>query len=99
MLINIDVPDLAAAIRFYESATGLRLTRRLFDGSVAEMHGAGVPVYLLEAPAGPGATASGNAARDYNRHWTPVHLDFTSGRPVPRRRNWSRGPQPRRGGS
>jgi len=76
VLINIDVPDLAAAVRFYESATGLRLTRRLFDGSVAEMHGAGVPVYLLETPAGPGATASGNAARDYGRHWTPVHLDF-----------------------
>ena len=76
MLINIDVPDLAAAIRFYESATGLRLTRRLFDGSVAEMHGAGAPVYLLEKPAGPSATASGNTTRDYSRHWTPVHLDF-----------------------
>jgi hypothetical protein len=39
ILINIDVPDLPQAIRFYELAAGLRLCRKLFDGTVAEMVG------------------------------------------------------------
>lgn len=73
LLINLDVPDLASAVRFYESATGLRLARRLFGGSVAEMSGAAVPVYLLEKAAG---TPTAGVGRDYGRHWTPLHLDF-----------------------
>jgi catechol 2,3-dioxygenase-like lactoylglutathione lyase family enzyme len=32
--VNIDVPDLEAAIEFYRSAFGLHLGRRLFEGSV-----------------------------------------------------------------
>ncbi|WP_157900258.1 VOC family protein [Rhodoferax koreense] len=76
LLINIDVPDLAAAVRFYEAATGLRLNRRLFGGSVAEMRGAAVPVYLLEKPEGSGAGPHVPQNRGYARHWTPLHLDF-----------------------
>ena len=41
-LINIDVPDLDAAIEFYQRATELRLGRRLFEGTVAELTGASV---------------------------------------------------------
>ncbi len=76
ILINIDVPDLAQAVRFYEAATGLRLGRRLFDGSVAEMLGAAAPVYLLEKPEGSGAVPQLPQRRTYARHWTPMHLDF-----------------------
>jgi uncharacterized glyoxalase superfamily protein PhnB len=76
LLVNIDVPDLAAAIEFYRDAFGLRLGRRLFEGSVAEMLGGSSPIYLLTKAAGSAASTAVPLARDYRRHWTPVHLDF-----------------------
>lgn len=77
-LINIDVPDLEEAIRFYEEGLGLRLSRKLFSGTVAEMMGASSPIYLLTKPGGSAATSNAVYARTYNRHWTPVHLDFVA---------------------
>jgi predicted enzyme related to lactoylglutathione lyase len=77
IVVNIDVDDLARGIAFYEAAFGLRLGRRLFDGSVAEMLGAPVPIYLLEKSPRSDAIPGGSAVRDYRRHWTPVHIDFT----------------------
>jgi predicted enzyme related to lactoylglutathione lyase len=76
VLINIDVDDLEAGVRFYADGLGLRQGRRLFGGSVVEMVGAPVPIYLIEKQ--PGTLPSPRAAglRDYRRHWTPVHLDF-----------------------
>src|SRR5688500_10773443 len=75
LLINLDVPDLGAAERFYTSAFGLAVGRRLGDGFL-ELLGWPAPLYLLERPAGsaiaPGAPTS---VRDYGRHWTPLHLD------------------------
>lgn len=76
VLINIDVPDLAAAIAFYEQATGLRLGRMLFDGTVGEMTGASARVFLLQKEPGSLAVPNAAPAREYRRHWTPVHLDF-----------------------
>ena len=75
-LINIDVPDLMAAIVFYQHATELRLSRMLFDGTVAELAGASARIFLLQKDAGSVAVPGGALARDYGRHWTPVHLDF-----------------------
>ncbi len=75
-LINIDVPDLHAAIAFYELALGLRLARLLFDGTVAELAGAGVPIMLLQKDAGSSPVPCAPLSRDYRRHWTPIHLDF-----------------------
>jgi predicted enzyme related to lactoylglutathione lyase len=76
IVINIDVDDLDKAIAFYTAALGLRLRRRLFEDSVAEMVGATSTIHLLSKP--PGTTAAPDAAlpREYRRHWTPVHLDF-----------------------
>jgi len=76
MLVNIDVPDLERATRFYEQALGLRVRRRLFENTVAEMEGAPLPIYLLAKDAGSAALPRSGAVRDYARHWTPVHLDF-----------------------
>ncbi len=76
LLINIDVDDLARGIGFYESALGLRLGRKLFDGSVAEMLGGTAPIYLLAKPPGSKPISRADTRRDYRRHWTPVHLDF-----------------------
>lgn len=75
VLVNIDVPDLQQGVAFYEAALPLRTTRLLFDRTVAELQGAGAPIYLLEKVAGTPATAQGSL-RCYKRHWTPVHLDF-----------------------
>jgi predicted enzyme related to lactoylglutathione lyase len=75
-LINIDVPDLEAAIEFYQRATELRLGRRLFEGTVAELTGASVRVLLLQKEPGSSPVPGVSLSRDYRRHWTPVHLDF-----------------------
>ena len=74
LLVNIDVGDLEKATRFYCGALGLRVGRR-FEGAI-ELLGSSAPVYLLEKPAGTRAF-SGGEERDYRRHWTPVHLDFS----------------------
>lgn len=72
LLVNIDVPDLAAAIAFYADAFGLTVTRRLVPDA-AELAGWPVRLFLLQQPAGSiGAAAE---RRRYERHWTPVHLD------------------------
>src|SRR5262249_5283213 len=70
--VCIDVPYLDLAVTFY-AALGLTVRRR-GDG-FAELEGAGVPVDLLVKPAGT-KPASEAGARSYERHWTPVHLDF-----------------------
>lgn len=76
MLINVDVEDLDAGIRFYEQAVGLKLRRRLFEGTVAELDGASSPIYLLQKAEGSSPSADAHQVRTYRRHWTPVHLDF-----------------------
>jgi predicted enzyme related to lactoylglutathione lyase len=83
LVVNIDVPDLEQAVAFYAQAFGLVLARRLFDGTVAEMAGAAVPIYLLQKDAGSLPSPGSAAGRDYARHWTPVHLDFVVDRIEP----------------
>jgi len=70
--INIDVPDLDAAVAFYRDAFGLVVKRRL--GSVAvELGGWSSLVCLLLKPNG--SIGAGKDRRRYDRHWTPVHFD------------------------
>jgi predicted enzyme related to lactoylglutathione lyase len=75
LYVNIDVDDVDKAVAFYTIGLGLQLSRRLFDGAVAELAGASSPIQLLQK-ASASVTAQGAARRDYARHWTPVHLDF-----------------------
>lgn len=72
--MNIDVPDLEAGTEFYCSALGLTVGRR-FDGWL-ELLGASAPIYLLPKETGTPVSPASAQARDYRRHWTPVHLDF-----------------------
>ena len=76
ILVNIDVPDLAAAERFYTAAFGLQPARRL-GAEAVELSGWPALVYLLQKPAG--SIAAGQESRRYHRHWTPVHLDVVVG--------------------
>lgn len=75
VLVNVDVDDLAAAERFYTTALGLRVGRRL-GGDYLELLGADAPIFLLLARPGTRPFPAATAARHYARHWTPVHLDF-----------------------
>lgn len=73
-IVNLDVPDLAAAEAFYTRAFGLRIGRRLGPAAV-ELLGGPAALYLLQNEAGSAATEDGDV-RDYERHWTPLHLDW-----------------------
>jgi len=75
VLVNIDVPALAPAVAFYTAALGLKLNR-VIEEDVAELAGASSVIYLLQNPPGSQAASTLARARDYARHWTPVHLDF-----------------------
>jgi catechol 2,3-dioxygenase-like lactoylglutathione lyase family enzyme len=73
--ICIDVDDMARAIAFYTDGLGLRTGRRLGNDWV-EMLGAGSPIDLLLNASGTQPVKDQPAVRSYQRHWTPVHLDF-----------------------
>jgi predicted enzyme related to lactoylglutathione lyase len=79
LLVNVDVPDLGAATRFYTEAFGFRVGRR-FGAHALELLGAAVPLYLLVQAPGTRPTPAGRgtamAPRSYERHWTPVHIDL-----------------------
>lgn len=75
VLINIDVDDLEGGRAFYCHVFGLKAGRRLGE-RVLELVGFPVPIYLLLKAAGTAASSRSGAVRSYERHWTPVHLDF-----------------------
>jgi catechol 2,3-dioxygenase-like lactoylglutathione lyase family enzyme len=73
--VNLDVDDLDKAVRFYSSALGLKVGRRLGAFGV-EMLGSSVPIYLLLKSPETAASETISQLRSYQRHWTPIHLDF-----------------------
>jgi predicted enzyme related to lactoylglutathione lyase len=75
LLVNLDVDDLEKAVRFYSAAFGLKVGRR-FGAFGAEMLGSSAPIYLLVKEPGTQAAQTIPQPRSYERHWTPIHLDF-----------------------
>lgn len=73
--INLDVDNLEKAIRFYSAAFGLEVGRR-FGNFGAEMLGSSALIYLLVKESGILAAQTITQRRSYERHWTPLHLDF-----------------------
>src|SRR5215510_5781256 len=73
LLLNIDVPDVEAAERFYTTAFDLKVGRR-FGTDFVELVGWPATVYLLTKKAG--TVGAGGDLRRYERHWTPVHPDI-----------------------
>lgn len=74
--VCVDVEEVDRALAFYCSALGLTPGRR--KGQVwAELLGASSPIDLLAKPSGSLPSPGASSGRDYRRHWTPVHLDFT----------------------
>ncbi|HEY0163831.1 MAG TPA: VOC family protein [Sphingomicrobium sp.] len=74
-ILNIDVPDLESGIAFYTAAFDLEVGRRFGSGFV-ELLGAETAIYLLQKQAGTPASPTVSDVRRYERHWSPIHLDF-----------------------
>ena len=75
VLVNIDVGDLKQAAAFYTSMLELRQGRSL-GPTIQELLGDNTAIYLIEKAAGSSPFSGASVARNYQRHWTPVHLDF-----------------------
>ena len=75
LIVNIDVDDLDRAARFYAQALSLEIGRRF--PSAIELRSAEAPIWLLHNASGTVPFTGASTTRSYQRHWTPVHLDFT----------------------
>jgi len=75
LIVNIDVDDLSKAVAFYQAAARLRVGR-WFGSFGVEMLGTSSPIYLLVKAGGTKPSTNTDEVRRYQRHWTPVHVDF-----------------------
>jgi predicted enzyme related to lactoylglutathione lyase len=75
VIVNVDVDRLDEGIRFYTAAFGLRVGRRFGQNGV-ELVGAECAIFLLTLAPGSKPFSIAEEGRRYDRHWTPVHLDF-----------------------
>jgi len=71
----IEVTEAARGIEFYCEGLGLTVKRRLSPRWI-ELAGADIPIFLLANRPAVADLGSVTAARSFERHWTPVHLDF-----------------------
>ena len=78
LLVNVDVPDIAAGEAFYTQAFGLTVSRR-FGADFVELLGLDAPIYLLRKDEGSAIAAGREETRRYQRHWSPIHLDIVVG--------------------
>jgi len=73
--LSIDVPELEAGLRFYAAVFGFVEKARPFP-TMAVLDANNVTVCMHAKPAGTKSSKGGSELRRYERHWTPVHLDF-----------------------
>jgi catechol 2,3-dioxygenase-like lactoylglutathione lyase family enzyme len=73
--VSVDVPSLEEGIRFYGEAFGFEKVSEPHRG-VAVIRAAGAQLLLLARGAGTTPCPAPGATRHYDRHWTPVHIDF-----------------------
>ena len=73
--VGIDVPNLADGVRFYAKAFGFSKRAEPVPG-VAVLRAGTSEIVLLEKAEGSMPSACTEEKRHYERHWTPVHLDF-----------------------
>ena len=73
--VSIDVPSLEQGVAFYCAAFGFSKMSEPLPG-VAVLHGLNIELCLLEKPAGSKPSLNTDDRRKFERHWTPVHLDF-----------------------
>ena len=69
--ICIDVDNVDRAVEFYGRGLGLTVVEHHSDWAQVKLREQ--TFWIMKAPAG----MQEQISRDYRRHWTPVHLDFT----------------------
>jgi catechol 2,3-dioxygenase-like lactoylglutathione lyase family enzyme len=73
--VTIDVPQIDEGLRFYRDALGLvEVARPVATYVILDCGGS--QVGLIEKPAGTVPAKGSGDVRRYERHWTPVHIDF-----------------------
>lgn len=73
--ISIDVPSIAEGLAFFGDVFGFVETARPHPGFALLASGEAT-IGLLAKPAGSAPAVGSSDLRRYERHWTPVHVDF-----------------------
>jgi len=73
--IGIDVAHRRQGTSFYIDALGCEHLRDQ-EPNMAVLSAGSVEIWLLEKQAGTDPLPNGGSVRVYERHWTPIHLDF-----------------------
>jgi predicted enzyme related to lactoylglutathione lyase len=73
--MSIDVPSIEEGIKFFGQAFGFVETSRPHPG-YAMLSAGESTIGLLAKPAGTSPAPGSEDVRRYERHWTPVHIDF-----------------------
>lgn len=71
--VCIDVSEMDKAIQFYTKVFCCELVKK--EDKYSELKVDGLTMYLGLSEAGTNPLIAGKAVRNYERHWTPVHLD------------------------
>ncbi|SNT09167.1 hypothetical protein SAMN06265795_113103 [Noviherbaspirillum humi] len=73
--VSIDVPSIEEGLAFFSAAFGFGETARPHPG-YAVLTAGETTIGLLAKPAGTSPAKDSDDVRKYQRHWTPVHIDF-----------------------
>lgn len=73
--VSIDVPTLDEGLSFYGEAFGFVEEARPIEGYAVAKCG-DAEIGLIEKAAGTSPAEGSSDIRHYERHWTPVHIDF-----------------------
>jgi predicted enzyme related to lactoylglutathione lyase len=73
--VSIDVPSIEAGVKFFGEVFGFAETSRPHPG-YAVLAAGDATIGLLAKPAGSHPAKGSDDVRKYERHWTPVHIDF-----------------------
>lgn len=73
--VSVDVPSIEVGLKFFSEAFGFVETSRPHPGYAMISLGDST-IGLLTKPAGSKPAKGSEDVRKYERHWTPVHIDF-----------------------
>ena len=73
--VSLDVPSIDEGLKFFGEAFGFVETSRPHPG-YAVISAGDSTIGLLAKPAGSSPAPGSDDVRRYERHWTPVHIDF-----------------------
>jgi predicted enzyme related to lactoylglutathione lyase len=73
--VSVDVPSLEEGLRFFGEAFGFVKTSEPYPG-VAVLRSGDCKLLLLVKAVGSVPSPHVSQKRHYERHWTPVHIDF-----------------------